>query len=119
MSLLLGVMGTVGLGAVILMLAILGRLTQRWELVTRSRSHYPWFYVSAALVAVSSFVRLVRVSNLQPALAPGVSAMPLLFRDPHSWFYLCFYYLPLAVSMTISLVLAWRNWGWLVRQRDG
>jgi cobalamin synthase len=118
-SLLLGVIGTVGLGAVILMLVILARLTQRWELVTRSRSHYRWFYVAAALVAVSSFVRLVRISNVHSALGPGVSPMPSLFQDPQSWFYLCFYHLPLAVAVTISLVLTWRNWGWLVRGRDG
>lgn len=119
MSLLLGVIGTAGLGAVILMLVILARLTQRWELVTRSSSHYRWFYVSAVLVAVSSFVRLVRISGVPSALGPGVPPMPTLFQDPHSWFYLCFYHLPLAVAVTISLVLAWRNWGWLVRGRDG
>lgn len=116
MNLLVAVLGTVGLGAVVLVLLILARLTYRWELVTRSRSAYRLFYVAAALVAVAALVRLVRIGYLSPAAGPGTGSAVSVLYEPLSWFYLCFYHLPLTVGMAISLGLAWHNWGWLLKE---
>lgn len=113
MSLIVAVIGTVGMGAVVLVLVILARLTQKWELVTRSRSHYRLFYAASLLVGLASMARMVRIGYVNPA--PGA---PAFLLDPHSWFYLCFYHIPLAVGSTISLIVTWRNWGWLVKERS-
>jgi hypothetical protein len=110
MTLAAAVLGTAGLGALVVVLVIMGRLTQRWELVTRSRSGYRLFYVSAALTVVASLARLVRAGY-------GISeAGPPLLSSAQSWLYLCLYHLPMCAAMTISLVVTWRNWGWLFRE---
>ena len=53
MRLLAAMLGTAALASVSLMLAILARLTRRWQAVTRIQSYYRWFYVSGALVAIA------------------------------------------------------------------
>jgi hypothetical protein len=110
MTLAAAVLGTAGLGAIVVVLIIMGRLTQRWELVTRSRSGYQLFFVAAALIIVASVARLVRAGYLVSGTGP-----PLL-SSAQSWFYLCAYHLPLSIAMTISLIVTWRNWGWLLRE---
>lgn len=130
MRLLVAMLGTAGLASVMLMLAILARLTKRWEAITRTRSHYRWFYVAGALVALASLSRLVRIGHLpliawgqdlagraMPAIERPISAGLSPFLESSSWFYLIFYHLPLVAAMTIGLILAWRNWGWLLRAR--
>ena len=108
MTLVAAVIGTAGLGALVVVLIIMGRLTQRWELVTRSRSGYRLFYVAAALIGIASLTRLVRAGYLVADSGP-----PML-TDAQSWLYLCSYHLPLSVAMTISVIVTWRNWGWLL-----
>lgn len=138
MRLLIAVMGTVGLASIVLMLLILARLTQKWEAVTRSKSGFRLFYVAAALVALASLVRLARIGYLLPrevedllttsglsALGPVVSStskpvflLTYSLFEPQSWFYLVFYHLPLAIAVTGSLILTWRNWGWLLSESE-
>jgi hypothetical protein len=116
--LLLAVIGTAGLGAVFFVLVILARLTQKWEAVTRSRSLYRLFYVASGLVALAALVRLVRTGYLEAPASADASLWLAALADPHSWFYLCFYHIPLAVGMTISIWLTWKNWGWLLREKE-
>jgi len=116
--LLIALVGTVGLGAILLALLILAHLTQKWEAVARSNSYYRLFYVAAALVGVASLVRVVRMGHLSPVVGPSIPSAQVLLYEPQSWFYLCFYYIPLATGLTISLWLTWRNWGWLLREQD-
>lgn len=112
MTPVIAILGTGGLAAVILVLIIMGRLTQRWELVTRGKSHYYLFYVSAGLVGVASLARLVRVGHLVSG------AGQTMLADPTSWFYIGLYHIPLTVGVAVSLVVTWRNWGWLLREGD-
>jgi hypothetical protein len=104
---------------VVLMLAILARLTRRWEAVTRNVSHYRLFYLAGALVALASLARMVRIGHLYPYADSSQAPLWLLEPSrPRSWFYLLFYHLPLATATTLSLVVAWMNWGWLLRVDD-
>lgn len=96
-----------------LVLIILARLTQRWEVVTKSKSHYRLFYVAAALVTLASLTRLAHIGY--QGAAPGQS----MLSESRSWFYLCLYYIPLIAAATISVAITWRNWRWLLRERDG
>jgi hypothetical protein len=111
MTLVMAILGTGGLAAVMLVLVIMGRLTQRWELVTRGKSHYYLFYVSAGLVGVASLARLVRVGHL------ASSTGQTMLDNPASWFYIGLYHIPLTVGVAISLAVTWRNWGWLLNER--
>jgi len=81
--------------------------------VTRSRSGYRLFYVASVLVAAAALVRLIRIGYLEPVSG----GFPGLY-DPTSWFYLCFYQVPLVAGVTLSVLLAWRNWGWLLGKQS-
>ena len=96
MRLLISVISMTGLVAMGFVFFILARLTQKWEVVTKIKSYYYMFYVSAALVGMASVVRLLRIGYL------GVKTGPQFLLEPQSWFYLCFYYIPLAVGITTA-----------------
>ena len=108
MRFLVSIIGTIGLFAMGFVFLILARLTQKWQVVTKIRSYYYMFYVSAVLVGIASIVRLLRIGYLE------VKTGPQFLLEPQSWFYLLFYYIPLAVGVTISLGVTWKSWGWLM-----
>lgn len=125
MRFVVAVLSTAGLASVALVLFILARLTEKWQAVTRKRSYYYLFYALAGIIVLLGGIHLYHIAALVPEQVPlvqdtrdlireqtGIAASPAQLR---AWFYLLFYYLPLAVTMTISLLLAWRNWGWLLR----
>lgn len=112
MTALFAILGTAGLASVALLLTIMARLTQRWELVTRVKSYYQWFYVSAGLVLLAAFLRLIRAVQLASQTETGSPA------NPWSWPYVVFYHIPLIAGTTISVVVAGRNWGWLLKEQS-
>jgi hypothetical protein len=122
------VLSTAGLASVALVLLILARLTEKWEAVTRNKSYYYLFYFLAAAIVLLGGVHLYRIAALVPDELALVHNTRDLFREQtglassslqvRSWLYLVFYYLPLAITMTVSLLLVWRNWGWLLRSRS-
>jgi len=123
----IAVLSTAGLGSIALVLVILGRLTAKFEAVTRKQSYYFLFYVLAVVTVLLGVVYLYRVAALVPEQLSLVNDTRELFRKQTGiaaspdqlrlWFHLVFYYLPLAITMTISLLLAWRNWGWILGPR--
>ena len=108
MRLLISVIGMTGLVAMGFVFLILARLTQKWEVVTKIRSYYHMFYVAAVMVGIAVVVRLLRIGYLEAKTGPQ------FLLEPQSWFYLLFYYIPLAASVTISLGVTWKSWGWLL-----
>ena len=128
MRFVIAVLSTAGLASVTLVLLILARLTEKWQAVTRQRSYYYLFYALAAAIVLLGGVHLYRIAALVPdeltlvqdtrdqfRQQTGIASSPPQLR---SWFYLVFYHVPLAIIMTMSLLLAWRNWGWLFRHRE-
>jgi hypothetical protein len=123
----IAVLSTAGLASVALVLLILARLTEKWEAVTRKKSYYRLFYVLAGVIVLLGGVHLYRIAVLVPDQFSLVHDTRTLFREQtgisssppelRAWFYLVFYYLPLALTMTVSLLLTWRNWGWLIFSR--
>ena len=127
MRFVIAILSTAGLASVALVLLILARLTEKWEAVTRKKSYFRLFYILAGVIVLLGGVHLYRIAALLPddlslihdardlfREQTGIAASPLHLRP---WFYLILYYLPLATTMTLSLLLVWRNWGWLVSQR--
>jgi hypothetical protein len=118
----IAVLSTAALASIALVLLILARLTEKWQAVTRRRSYYYVFYPLAAAMVLFGGVHLYHVAALVPGDLPldpseqqlGVAASPPQLRAGYD---LVFYYLPLALTMTISVLLAWRNWGWILRRK--
>ncbi len=101
----LSLFGQVSLGIVMVLLA---RLSNRLGQVTHARQHYIWLYVSALLLWISvgiQFALLVR----------GVDGLQQLQQDV-LWV-LLIKGLP-TLGITISVVVAWHYWSWLLAERD-
>ena len=110
MNVVMGVFGSLGLLAVIYTLFILAALSQRMGQVRKMPPLYRGFYLGAACLTVALIVRFLRVSVLLAA-SEGI----VFLND--DWFYMLAYHMPLALGLTVSLVVAWRYWGWLLRER--
>jgi chromate transport protein ChrA len=105
-----GLAGSLGLLSVIVTLLTLAALSQRIGEVTKMPPLYRGFYIGAACLVVALFVRLLRVSTLM-ASPEGAAFL----ND--DLFYLLAYHLPSALGLTVSLVVTWRYWSWLLREQ--
>lgn len=107
---LTGPSSAVSLIAEIYLLYIFAMLSRKLGNVTKMRSYYRGLYAAIALIVVAIVAHSLRLTALaSPDLLPSA-----LKADS---FYLFAYYLPMAVAATISLIVAWRYWGWLFRER--
>jgi hypothetical protein len=99
-----------GLSGIAYLLFILAELSKRLGLVTKMAPYYRGLYFGAGCVifALAAWL-LARAESASPELELAFLRTPLADE--------LLYQLPLAVGMTVSLVVAWRYWGWLLRER--
>lgn len=111
MSAITGPFSIISLLAEIYLLYIYVILSRKLGNVTKMKPYYRGFYLAMALIGVAAAAHLIRLVS---ALAPA--GVPAPFNADA--FYLFTYYLPLALAGTLSLIVAWRYWGWLFKERD-
>jgi hypothetical protein len=100
-----GLFALVGLFSIAVALVVLGLLSRRLGQVTRAPRYYLGFFVAAVLLIVSLLFRLFNViQSYIPATDDPVAVI----------FYIG---LP-AFALTISLMIAWRYWSWLLAERS-
>lgn len=100
---------SVGLFAVVYLLYILANLSQRLGSVTKMKNYYRGFYAAIGLV-LAAIVTRVAISSL--ALSPSGERLwtnPLLA--------LIGYHLPLVAAIVISVMVTWRYWNWLLKEK--
>lgn len=110
MKVAIGLAGSLGLLAVISTILTLAAFSQRIGEVRKMPPLYRGYYLGVACLGLALFVRVLRISVLLAA----PEGLAFLAND---WFYLFAYHLPLALGLTVSLVIAWRYWGWLLHER--
>ena len=85
-----------------IMLLVIGELSRRLGELVQAPYMHRWFYFASMLAFVSVFVKLLsgssatdnfKIDNIEHATA---------------------YIAPLALSLFIGIVAAWRYWGWLI-----
>ncbi|MBI3915215.1 MAG: hypothetical protein HY327_13645 [Chloroflexi bacterium] len=107
--LLLAMLSLLGVGAFLSTYFVLARLSRRLGDVLKMKPYYRGYYLSAALAALaltSDFISLrVHVPVGTEYLFP-TDAQFLLWT----------FYLPLALSAIVALIVTWRYWGWLLRR---
>lgn len=91
----------IGLFATIFLLYIFATLSRRLGAVTKMKPYYRGFYIAMILVGAA----IVAAMTWNSESTSDVSI------------YLVVYYLPLVLAGVISLIIAWRYWGWLIRER--
>lgn len=101
-----GLLGLVGPAAISVMLIILGLLSRRLGSVTRTPRYYLGLFLSAGLMLLSA---AARAWNLGRGVAPAA-----ISQEP-GWV-LLYVGVP-ALALTLSLVVVWRYWSWLLAER--
>jgi hypothetical protein len=101
----------VSLLAVIYMLYIFSVLSRKLGGVTKMKPYYRGYYWAIGLMAVAVVAHSLNItSRISPDLLPEWLSSDL--------FFLMTYYLPMALAATVSLIVTWRYWGWLFRERE-
>ena len=100
-----GLFALVGMFSITVALVVLGLLSKRLGQVTRAPRYYRGFFVAALLFIISLLFKLVNV--LQSHIPSPDDPLALIF----------YIGLP-AFALTISLMIAWRYWSWLLAERS-
>lgn len=102
--------GSMGLLAVIYLLAVLARFGEKLGAVTKMPAAFRGYYVAMACLALAVLARLIRANVfwVRPSeVAPFLNS---------PWLYLLLHHLPLAIAMTLSLAITLYYWGWLLKE---
>ena len=95
--------------ALIIMLWVMAQISRRFGEVTHRPPLYRGFYVAMVLMLFPLVVRLLAIGLAEDARNDlGGNSVEALSHD-----------LPLALGITLGVIIAWRYWGWLVYAREG
>lgn len=95
--------------ALMISLWLLAQISRRFGEVTRRPPRFRLFYFSVGLMVLPTLVRLLAIGMTDERRADlGGNSVEALVHD-----------LPLAVGITLALVIAWRYWGWLIYASEG
>ena len=107
---LTAILGGLGLGALIYANLILITLGIKFGNVTKMPPYYRGYYAAVVCLGVSLCTYLLRASVVW-----DLERAPAWLNQP--WTLLLAYQLPLAIGASISLVVTWRYWSWLLKER--
>ncbi len=96
--------------AVIYLLYILSRLSERLGSVEKMPPFYRYYYVAALLGLIGLITQVVEARALTPATVPEWLTS--------AGFILLMHHLPLAIGATIGLIVSWRYWSWLITHQE-
>jgi len=104
-------LGVGGLLAIAFLGLLFALFSRRLSSVTRMTNYHRWFLVAAVFVILAAMSQVIRSTA---ALAPSGVAPPVLLEP---WFSLVSFHIPLAIGITIDLVLVWYYWGWILKEK--
>jgi len=103
-------LGTLGLLAVIYLLYILARLSERLGSVEKMVPRYRYYNLAIAALLIGFVAQILAIQA-----KTGAWALPAWVAAP--WFLLVGYQIPVAVGVTIGLVVTWQYWSWLITEK--
>ncbi len=112
MAAFLTLLSPVGTVSIMVLFLFLARLSEKLGAVTRMSAHYRWLWVGIGCLGIALISQLLRIT----VSLTGQTSYPLL-NDP--FFYLVTYHVPMAIGVTIGLIVTWRYWSWLLTERNG
>jgi hypothetical protein len=99
-----------GLLAVAYLGFLFANFSRRLSAVTKMTHRHRWFQAANGFVTLAAISQIVRgTAALAPEIAP-----PVLLE---SWFALVSFHVPLAIGVTLDLVLVWHYWGWILKEK--
>lgn len=109
MKVIMTPLGQLGLLAIVYLCVLFFNFSRRLGAVTKMKDHYRWFWLASGLIAVAATSQVIRATAALAREAPAFLCA--------SWFALLSFYVPLAVGVTLALVLVWYYWGWILKER--
>jgi hypothetical protein len=105
-------LGTFGSLSVIFLFYILARLSEKLGSVTKMSPLYRGYYIAQIFVGIAFMAQLLQASfRLSPESAPSWLGSLQFSVIAHQ--------VPLSIGVTISLIITWKYWSWLVTERNG
>jgi hypothetical protein len=105
---LLGTLGTLALGV---LFYILAKLSEKFGSVIKMPPIYRYYYLAFVLLIIGSITHL-----LEASITSTSETIVAWLVAP--WFLFLAYHLPLAIGVTIGLIITWRYWSWLIIERN-
>jgi hypothetical protein len=102
-------LGPLGLLAIAYLCILFSNFSRRLGAVTKMKDHTRWFRLASGLTAVAATSQVIR------ATAALAKESPSFLRA--SWFALLSFHVPLAVGVTVALMLVWYYWRWILKER--
>lgn len=102
MSSLLTLLSAAAPLALIMMLWVMAQISRRFGEVTHRPPLYRGFYAAIVLILIPLGVRLLAIGH---SIESSLEAV--------------LYHVPLGISLSLAVIIAWRYWGWLVYAREG
>ena len=100
----------IGLLGIVYLAVLFASLSRRLSAVTKMPDHQRWFFVAGGFVALAAMSQVIRgTANLAPHVALSVLQEP--------WFALASFHIPLAIGVTLCLVLVLHYWRWILREK--
>ncbi len=109
MKVIMTPLGPLGLLAIVYLCVLFSNFSRRLSAVTKMKDHTRWFRLASGLIAVSATSQVIRATAALAQEAPAFLCA--------SWFALLSFYMPLAIGVTLALVLVWYYWGWILKER--
>ena len=102
-------LGPVGLFSIAYLSLLFGNFSRRLTAVTKMEDHYRWFPLAGLLIGLAAMSQLIRGTAIVAQSPPQFLCTPL--------FALLSFHLPLALGVTLDLVLVWYYWAWILREK--
>lgn len=109
MKVIMTPLGPLGLLAIVYLCVLFSNFSRRLSAVTKMKDHYRWFRLASGLIAVAATSQVIRATATLAKEAPAFLCAP--------WFALLSFYTPLAIGVTLALVLVWYYWGWILKEK--
>ena len=106
---IVSLLGTLGTVSIIILFYVLAKLSEKFGSVIKMPPIYRYYYGAVALVAIGIVAQLLTAVVDPPLLLNNLSKPELLLLVHH---------VPVSLGLTISLVITWRYWRWLVTENN-
>lgn len=106
MTIEISYLGILGTSSIIFLFYILARLSHRLGSVQKMPPIYRYYYVASIFGVIGCVTQL---------LVARANSAPLWWTSP--WFLFVAYHLPLIIGVSLSLVITWRYWSWLITEQ--
>jgi len=95
----------------------LAKLSEKFGSVLRMPRYFRWFYLAEVFAAIAALAHLTQAATFLVQSQPNLTAQGNLLPSNPVAFALVFHHVPLAISVTIGILVTWKYWGWLITDR--